>query len=126
MSETINVCGKHDVGFAGSTTGHNPFVCDVCSLRAELAKLQEEKQRLKADIRTAEELGIVYSKDEFYNVAINKRAEAAEQRVKVLEAAISWALGEGDSDFRTRNDVYGEYWWRTELRNRAYLGGNNG
>lgn len=42
-----------------------------------------------------------------------------------LEAAIRWALGEGDSDFgdhkpeRVEGKVYPQYWWRYELRERA-------
>lgn len=42
-------------------------------------------------------------------------------RVAVLEAAIRWACGEGDSDFRQRKDGEGAYWWRKELRQRAAL-----
>jgi hypothetical protein len=38
-----------------------------------------------------------------------------------LEAAIRWALGEGDSDFAPQPAGKGRYWWRTELRKRAAL-----
>jgi hypothetical protein len=41
-------------------------------------------------------------------------------RVCTLEAAVRWALGEGD-DFPTREAGQGMYWWRTELRRRAAL-----
>jgi hypothetical protein len=36
-----------------------------------------------------------------------------------LLAAVAWALGETD-DFRPRADGEGAYWWRTELRARAF------
>jgi len=37
-----------------------------------------------------------------------------------LNAAIRWALGGKDSDFRARAEGEGAYWWRKELRERAY------
>jgi hypothetical protein len=42
------------------------------------------------------------------------------ERVKQLEDAIRWALGEGD-DFPPRMEGQGKYWWRTELRLRAAI-----
>lgn len=36
-----------------------------------------------------------------------------------LKAAILWALGGEGSNFRTRAEGEGAYWWRTELRRRA-------
>lgn len=51
--------------------------------------------------------------------------EITELRATVarLEAAISWALGEGDSDFGDRegDTKQPRYWWRIELRRRAAL-----
>jgi hypothetical protein len=54
--------------------------------------------------------------------------EGLTERVTVLEAAIRWALGEGDSDFgdniptvRFLGGKPARYWWRTELRERAAL-----
>ena len=44
---------------------------------------------------------------------------AANRKIVRLEAAISWALGESDSDFRERKQFEGAYWWRRELRERA-------
>jgi hypothetical protein len=44
--------------------------------------------------------------------ALRARAERAEQ-------AIEWALGEGDSNFRARQDNEGPYYWRHELIERA-------
>lgn len=41
-----------------------------------------------------------------------------ERRMKKLESAIRWALGE-KGDFPQRQDGQGAYWWRTELRRRA-------
>jgi hypothetical protein len=42
------------------------------------------------------------------------------ERVKQLEDAIRWALGEGD-DFPPCEEGQGKYWWRTELRRRAAI-----
>jgi multidrug resistance efflux pump len=44
---------------------------------------------------------------------------AATRKIERLESAISWALGEADSDFRERKQFEGAYWWRRELRERA-------
>ena len=42
------------------------------------------------------------------------------ERAERAEAAISWALGEGDSDFGVRIPPRAPaYWWRAELRERA-------
>ena len=42
-------------------------------------------------------------------------------RAAVLENAIRWALGE-EGDFAPRPDGAGAYWWRSELRERAFGG----
>jgi len=49
------------------------------------------------------------------------RIQAAETKVAALEAAVRWALGEGDSDFPSRGEGDPPYWWRKELRRRAAL-----
>lgn len=50
-------------------------------------------------------------------------ATRAERRLAALEAAVRWALGEGDSDFGDHiPEGKGRYWWRSELRRRALLG----
>jgi len=42
------------------------------------------------------------------------------EEVKRLRSAISWALGEGDSDFGMHKPKDATiYWWRKELRQRA-------
>ena len=46
-------------------------------------------------------------------------AENAALRDQMREA-ILWALGERD-EFPTREPGQGAYWWRTELRRRAFL-----
>ena len=48
-----------------------------------------------------------------------------QERVKELETAVRWALGEGDSDFAEPVMLGGtpRYWWRAELRRRAALKG---
>jgi hypothetical protein len=43
----------------------------------------------------------------------------AEQRVRELEEAVLWALGEA-GDFPPREEGQGAYWWRPELRKRAF------
>lgn len=42
-----------------------------------------------------------------------------EQSIMVLTEAIQWALGE-KGDFPARSSGTGAYWWRSELRKRAY------
>lgn len=38
-----------------------------------------------------------------------------------MRAAIKWALGEGDSNFGEHKGNHGgPYWWRKELRERAF------
>lgn len=59
----------------------------------------------------------------------NPRAElaraliAADERIKLLESAVRWALGydEGPPEFDPPEDSKPRYWWRTELRRRAAL-----
>lgn len=46
--------------------------------------------------------------------------DALERKVKRLEDAISWALGEGNSDFgENKPENAPVFWWRKELRERA-------
>lgn len=48
------------------------------------------------------------------------RADRAEAEVERLRGAISWALGEGDSDFGDNKPENAKpFWWRAELRARA-------
>ena len=47
-------------------------------------------------------------------------AKAAFREFKRLRSAIEWALGMGKDGFRPRMDGEGRYWWRTELRMRAF------
>lgn len=52
---------------------------------------------------------------------MSDRIAELEARVKELEEAIEWALGEGDSDFGDNIPPgIGKYWWRKELRARAF------
>lgn len=57
--------------------------------------------------------------------AVPSRVKTLQAKVAKLEAAIAWALGEGDSDFGEQEPSLTEqlsrrpYWWRTELRQRA-------
>lgn len=49
-----------------------------------------------------------------------KVSELEEENVR-LRSAIEWALGEGDSNFgETENRPAGAFWWRKELRTRAF------
>lgn len=52
--------------------------------------------------------------------AMTRQAMKFEADNARLLAAIHWALGVGDSDFRPPNDGEGRYYWRTELRARAF------
>lgn len=41
------------------------------------------------------------------------------KRIRELESTIRWALGE-NGEFRQREEGEGAYWWRKELRRRAF------
>jgi hypothetical protein len=47
------------------------------------------------------------------------RADALERENAQMKRAILWALGEGE-DFPSREKGQGAYWWRSELRGRAF------
>lgn len=50
-----------------------------------------------------------------------KTVAELEARIKELEDAVRWALGEDVSDFGDIiNPEKGKYWWRDELRARAF------
>lgn len=51
---------------------------------------------------------------------LERSNHALTARVKELEGALRWALGE-EGEFPFRAEVQGAYWWRTELRRRALL-----
>lgn len=62
-----------------------------------------------------------------YPVTATSIAEGADEIARLLadnerlRGAISWALGEGDSNFGDNTpDNAPRYWWRTELRRRAW------
>lgn len=90
-------------------TANTERVNEVRAAQTTIATLQEQVRALRAENeiqscgerKLQQELACVY--------AANKR----------LRAAITWALGEGDSDFRLREEGEGPYYWRTELRKRA-------
>lgn len=83
------------------------FMADeIEKLRAALAAKEEEIERLR------------HRHDLDHKLADKWRAENER-----LRGAISWALGEGDSDFGDRMPADGKprYWWRSELHRRAGL-----
>lgn len=48
------------------------------------------------------------------------KIDEADARIRQLEAAIGWALGEGDSDFGDNKPENAKpFWWRAELRART-------
>lgn len=52
--------------------------------------------------------------------SVPSRVKTLQAKVAALEAAIAWALGEGDSDFGDNMPAKAPpYWWRGELRQRA-------
>jgi hypothetical protein len=65
-----------------------------------------------------------FSKDSEITAALARLAALAE-RAERLEAAIRWALGEGDDFLSAREaqlrGMQGAYYWRKELRRRAAL-----
>ena len=46
--------------------------------------------------------------------------ERQQARIRELESAIRWALGEGDCDFEPRRPDDPPYWWRKNLRKLAF------
>lgn len=65
----------------------------------------EERERLRCALIDAESLNTTLA-----------------SRLKEAEDAIRWALGEGDSDFSDKipKARAWRYWWREELRRRAF------
>jgi hypothetical protein len=56
------------------------------------------------------------------NIAAEAERDAALAEVAQLREAISWALGEGNSNFGDMMPETGpRFWWRAELRRRAAL-----
>lgn len=97
------------------------------ALETELAEAREEIERLKGLLnangkpRFNEAMRRLEKAERERDEAMAALREK-EERVKTLESAISWALGEGDSDFGDHKpDNARPFWWRTELRARSVL-----
>ena len=52
--------------------------------------------------------------------ALERRLREAGERGSKFQAAIEWALGQGDSDFEPRRLDDPPYYWRTKLRKLAF------
>lgn len=77
---------------------------------------------LTADERTNfESVALTFYASLSHDEATTATIETLAARVATLEAAVRWALGEGDSDFHPRGENDPPYWWRRELRRRALL-----
>jgi len=83
--------------------------------QAEVARLQDEL-RIIAGKRSLEA--------DRCDTLVGEVARLMRERDR-FEAAIRWALGEGEG-FPVRMEGEGRYWWRTELRRRAALAGASG
>lgn len=82
----------------------------TAELEARIAELEEKNKSLIAALNNSSSI-------------LNDGSSALElrdKRIAELEAAIEWALGEGDSDFGEVIPPTGPYWWRKELRARAF------
>lgn len=116
---------------------------DIAS--AEIERLRAENERLQEDVRVARVEAEHMRETSIQNArernAAEARATSAETdiegwrrihleitaerdalaaRLAVMDAAIDWALGEGDSDFGDNKPENAKpFWWRTELRRRA-------
>ena len=104
--------------------GQFVLASDYDALAARLAHaeacLAEKHLRLaEADAHLAS-LQNRYEQVTAENVALSERMAEAEARRDQIREAILWALGERD-EFPTREPGQGAYWWRTELRRRAFL-----
>lgn len=97
-----------------------PPICH-CWYRAEIERLRCELARaLEAvESRDATLAALRVEEQPAYLRLERELAEAEAQRDQMREA-ILWALGERD-EFPTREPGQGAYWWRTELRRRAFL-----
>jgi hypothetical protein len=84
--------------------------CSAAKMARDVFTLAAEVRRLRVDIKRCNA----------QQLALDLIAERARNRA--LEQAISWALGEGDSNFE-RPVGAPAYWWRSELRARAALAG---
>ena len=85
----------------------------------DLAAARAENAKLAAEVKDAWD-----TMDGLGNQCREKDAAIAtlNERICEMEAAIRWALGEGDSDFGNNvPDGAPRYWWRTELGKRAAL-----
>lgn len=98
-----------------------PLVAELATalstLSRELAEARAERDAITKIADSKDDLAVTYLND-------LRAAEAAsaskDERIAALEAAISWALGEGDSDFGDNKPENAKpFWWRTELRARA-------
>jgi hypothetical protein len=54
--------------------------------------------------------------------ALREQIKELRKRTAALEEAVRWALGEDvpGPEFRAREPGEGAYWWRIELRRRAF------
>ena len=92
---------------------------DAEIIRAALTVLSSERARDRERIALLE-LELKRREHEILDESlVNTRLT---MRVKVLTAAIRWALGEGGDFGDEIPNKVGRYWWRTELRKRAALG----
>ena len=58
--------------------------------------------------------------DGYCPICLARRLREAEERGSKFQAAIEWALGQGDSDFEPRRPNDPPYYWRTKLRKLAF------
>lgn len=84
-----------------------------------LARTAQLEQEVKKWMSGFDEMSEANANLRADNERLEAENEALRKEVERLKSAISWALGEGDSDFRPREIYEGAYWWRTELRRRA-------
>lgn len=111
--EIIEACGNGMEGYSES-----PIEL-ISRIRNERDELRERCTNLKDELRMfyqADGSGILLDSPE----ECKRLRILAAQENKRLRDAISWALGEGDSDFgESKPENAPVFWWRKELRRRA-------
>lgn len=122
--EAIDACKRHRLEVCKAAIEENGFARALSDSRfADTRRERDEaiRQANAAQIEADTHKARLHDTQRELNEALAE-VERLRQRVAELEAAARWALGESGS-FPPREDGQGAYWWRKELRRRAFGGG---
>ncbi len=105
----------YEVGYRGNERRTVSYSVETpCAIAIALPAAREALERVE-DLLQQDIHGLCVEANDYV---------AVEARCARLEAALRWALGEGE-DFPPRGPDAGGYWWRSELRRRAALEGRD-